>query len=56
MSLYDIKPGFQALLRPIAARLFRAGVRANQVTVGVCIVSIALGIWLATAASTPVSF
>lgn len=56
MTLYDIKPGFQALLRPIAARLFRAGVRANQVTVGACIISIAFGVWLASAASTPVVF
>jgi len=56
MSLYEFKPRFQALLRPVAARLFRAGVRANQVTIGACILSIALGIWLATAASEPVAF
>ena len=56
MSLYDTKPGFQALLRPIAARLFRAGVRANQVTIGACVISIVLGIWLATAASRPIVF
>ena len=56
MSFYDIKPGFQALLRPIAARLFHAGVRANQVTIGACVISIALGIWIATAASHAVVF
>ena len=56
MSLYKIKPRFQDFLRPIAARLFRAGVRANQVTIVACIVSVALGIWLATGASEPVVF
>jgi CDP-diacylglycerol--glycerol-3-phosphate 3-phosphatidyltransferase len=33
-SIYDIKPAFQNLLRPIVTRaLFAAGVTANQVTV-----------------------
>jgi len=31
-SLYDIKPRFQALLRPLVRRLATAGVTANQVT------------------------
>jgi len=31
-SIYDIKPKFQAFLRPLCARLAGAGVTANQVT------------------------
>lgn len=32
-SVYDLKPRFQALLRPLVARLAATGVTANQVTV-----------------------
>ncbi|MDN4590038.1 CDP-alcohol phosphatidyltransferase [Xenophilus aerolatus] len=46
MSIYELKPRFQALLRPLVGRLARAGVTANQVTVAACSVSVALGIWL----------
>lgn len=47
MSIYALKPRFQALLRPLAGALYRAGVTANQVTVAACAASVALGIWLA---------
>jgi CDP-diacylglycerol--glycerol-3-phosphate 3-phosphatidyltransferase len=47
LSIYALKPRFQALLRPLVGVLFRAGVTANQVTVGACVVSVALGAWLA---------
>ena len=43
MSLYELKPRFQALLRPLTAVLFRAGVTANLVTVAACVLSVALG-------------
>jgi CDP-diacylglycerol--glycerol-3-phosphate 3-phosphatidyltransferase len=43
MSIYGLKPRFQALLRPLAKRLFEAGVTANQVTLFACIVSMGLG-------------
>ncbi len=33
MTIYDLKPSFQALLRPLCQRLARAGISANQVTV-----------------------
>ncbi|MDI3382524.1 CDP-alcohol phosphatidyltransferase family protein [Xenophilus aerolatus] len=46
MSIYELKPRFQALLRPLVGRLARAGVTANQVTVAACVVSVALGLWL----------
>ena len=40
LSIYALKPRFQALLRPLAAALARAGVTANQVTVAACVVSV----------------
>ena len=43
MSIYGLKPRFQALLRPLVKRLFDAGVTANQVTLFACVVSVALG-------------
>lgn len=43
MTLYDIKPAFQQLLRPTCNRLARAGVTANQVTVAAMLLSIACG-------------
>jgi CDP-diacylglycerol--glycerol-3-phosphate 3-phosphatidyltransferase len=42
-TLYDIKPQFQALLRPLVARLAAAGMSANQITVGATILSLAGG-------------
>lgn len=43
MTLYDIKPRFQAWLRPAVRRLAAAGVTANQVTVSGALGSIVLG-------------
>jgi CDP-diacylglycerol--glycerol-3-phosphate 3-phosphatidyltransferase len=43
LTLYAIKPRFQALLRPLVARLAAAGVTANQVTVVACALSVAIG-------------
>ena len=43
MSIYGLKPRFQALLRPLVGVLYRAGVTANQVTLAACVVSVALG-------------
>jgi phosphatidylglycerophosphate synthase len=43
VSIYGLKPQFQALLRPLAGGLYRAGITANQVTVAACVVSVALG-------------
>jgi CDP-diacylglycerol--glycerol-3-phosphate 3-phosphatidyltransferase len=42
-SVYDLKPKFQALLRPACGALARAGVTANQVTVAAALMSIAEG-------------
>jgi CDP-diacylglycerol--glycerol-3-phosphate 3-phosphatidyltransferase len=38
-SIYDLKPRFQALLRPIVNALARVGVTANQVTIAAVILS-----------------
>lgn len=43
VSVYDLKPKFQNLLRPLCTGLARAGVTANQVTTSAAVMSIALG-------------
>jgi CDP-diacylglycerol--glycerol-3-phosphate 3-phosphatidyltransferase len=43
-SIYQLKPRFQALLRPLVGALARAGVTANQVTVFAALLSIAAGL------------
>lgn len=43
MTLYDIKPRFQALLRPLVAKLAALGVTANQVTLTAALISVMLG-------------
>lgn len=48
-SIYDLKPTFQRLLRPLVAGLVRAGVTPNQVTLAALVLSAAVG---ATIAST----
>ena len=47
MSIYALKPRFQALLRPVAAALARSGVTANQVTIAAAAISIAVGAFVA---------
>jgi CDP-diacylglycerol--glycerol-3-phosphate 3-phosphatidyltransferase len=46
-SIYQLKPRFQALLRPGVKRLYDRGVTANQVTVVAALVSVLLGLLLA---------
>ena len=46
-TLYDIKPRFQALLRPLVRSLAAAGVTANQVTLAAAGLSLAVGALLA---------
>jgi CDP-diacylglycerol--glycerol-3-phosphate 3-phosphatidyltransferase len=47
MSIYELKPWFQALLRPLSGALHKAGISANQVTVAACVISVLLGALLA---------
>ncbi len=42
-SVYDLKPRFQAILRPLARQLAEAGVTANQVTIAALVLSAAAG-------------
>lgn len=53
MTLYDLKPRFQNLLRPITDALFRAGVTANQVTTAAMLASVSYGLWLLLAPAGP---
>jgi len=46
MSIYQLKPAFQNLLRPLVRKLASAGVTANQVTLAACAVSVLLGLGL----------
>lgn len=43
ISIYQLKPRFQNLLRPMVQRLFDRDVTANQVTLAACAISILIG-------------
>lgn len=43
ISIYQLKPAFQNLLRPLAVRLAKLGVTANAVTVAAMLLSLLLG-------------
>lgn len=47
ISIYQLKPAFQNLLRPICKRLAAAGVTPNQVTIAALILSLLTGLGLA---------
>lgn len=55
LTLYDLKPRFQALLRPLVAKLAAAGVTANMVTISAMAISIAVGafVWMSADARWP---
>jgi CDP-diacylglycerol--glycerol-3-phosphate 3-phosphatidyltransferase len=46
-SVYDLKPAFQALLRPLTRALHGAGVTANGVTIAAAVLSLLVGSALA---------
>lgn len=48
-SIYDIKPKFQNLLRPLTKKLASVGVTANQVTIAALLLSLLTGIGLVLA-------
>lgn len=52
-SVYQLKTGFQNLLRPLVRRLAGAGVTANAVTVLGVALSFATGLWLTLAPDRP---
>ncbi len=43
-TIYDLKPRFQALLRPVVGRLANRGITANQVTLAALALSLATGL------------
>ena len=50
LSIYQLKPKFQSLLRPYAKSIFDAKITANQVTLSACLGSIIVALlvgWLA---------
>lgn len=56
LTIYELKPRFQALLRPLVRRLAAGGVTANAVTLGACAMSVATGAWLALSTPPPRAF
>ncbi|AZS51074.1 CDP-alcohol phosphatidyltransferase family protein [Entomomonas moraniae] len=51
ISVYQLKPKFQSLLRPLVNKLFNAGVTANQVTIGACVGSLVIALVVGLLAS-----
>ena len=43
MTIYDLKPAFQNLLRPVCGAFARAGITANQVTLAALLASVVVG-------------
>lgn len=56
ISLYQLKPGFQALLRPLVRKLFECGITANQITLGACVGSLLVAAIVAAFAQRPMVF
>ncbi len=48
-SIYDLKPAFQASLRPIVKVLAEHGITANQITIGAMMLSVGQGVYLSFA-------
>lgn len=47
-SIYDLKPRFQTLLRPLVRALAKAGVTANQITLAAVLLSFGVGALIAS--------
>ena len=56
ISVYDLKPRFQAVLRPVCRGLAGAGVTANQITIAAVILSIVAGAWIAFDSESPLPY
>lgn len=55
ISVYDLKPRFQNLLRPLTESLFKAGVTANHVTLFAMVASVFYGAWIYASAGSAAS-
>ncbi|QLB12640.1 CDP-diacylglycerol--glycerol-3-phosphate 3-phosphatidyltransferase [Bisgaardia hudsonensis] len=51
MSIYDLKPKFQNILRPTVIKLEKRGITANQVTLFACSISVFVGLFLTSLSS-----
>lgn len=47
-SIYQIKPAFQGLLRPVGGLLHRGGITPNRITTAALLASAGMGLWLCT--------
>lgn len=56
MTIYELKPRFQHLLRPLTKALAGSGVTANQVTLAACFISIGIGTLLVGVPHEPMLF
>lgn len=45
-SIYQLKPAFQQLLRPLVKSLYQWGITANMVTISAMLLSIAVSLWI----------
>ena len=54
-SVYELKPAFQNLLRPIANGMAKTGMTANQVTIIAALISAAEGLWIYMQPTNPVA-
>jgi CDP-diacylglycerol--glycerol-3-phosphate 3-phosphatidyltransferase len=52
-TIYQLKPAFQNLLRPATRALWKAGISANQVTIGAVVLSVVTGAVLAGNSQRP---
>lgn len=55
-TIYDLKPRFQQLLRPVTQAMHRCGVTANMVTVAAMLASVVYGGWMAIAPAERLAF
>lgn len=55
-SIYQLKPGFQGLLRPLVRALARMGVTANQVTIAAVVLAAVVGVAVAACADLRILF
>ncbi|MDD4972919.1 MAG: CDP-alcohol phosphatidyltransferase family protein [Bacteriovorax sp.] len=46
MTIYDLKPKFQNILRPLVKSIWKLGITPNQITASTCLLSVAVGLWL----------
>ena len=55
-SIYQLKPAFQSLLRPIMKMLVAVGMTANQVTLSAAVISLCMAAWLCYDVSNPIAW